>query len=64
MRYSQEHKAITRGRIVQSASQEFRRKGAEAVSVADIMKGQGLTQGGFYRHFKGKEALLIEAVAS
>jgi len=32
------------------------------VSVVDLMKAEGLTHGGFYRHFKGKEALLIEAV--
>jgi len=62
MRYSEEHKANTRSGIVQAASREFRRKGADSVSVADIMKAEGLTHGGFYRHFKDKDALLIEAV--
>jgi TetR/AcrR family transcriptional regulator, transcriptional repressor for nem operon len=62
VRYSEEHKARTRDRIIQAASREFRRKGAHGLSVADIMKAEGLTHGGFYRHFPGKEALLIEAV--
>ena len=62
MRYSEEHKASTRVGIVLAASREFRRKGSSTVSVADIMKAEGLTHGGFYRHFKDKDALLIEAV--
>ena len=62
MRYSEGHKASTRNGIVLAASREFRRKGASAVSVADIMKAEGLTHGGFYRHFKDKDALLIESV--
>jgi TetR/AcrR family transcriptional regulator, transcriptional repressor for nem operon len=61
MRYSQGHKAQARARIVETASREFRRRGTE-ISVVDLMKAEGLTHGGFYRHFKGKEALLIEAV--
>src|SRR4051812_16779898 len=62
MRYRDGHKASTRTGIVQAAAREFRRKGASAVSVADIMKAEGLTHGGFYRHFKDKDALLIESV--
>lgn len=61
MRYSEGHKAEARSRIVETASREFRRRGME-ISVVDLMKAEGLTHGGFYRHFKGKEALLIEAV--
>jgi len=61
MRYSENHKALARARIVETASREFRRSGTE-ISVVDLMKAEGLTHGGFYRHFKGKEALLIEAV--
>lgn len=64
MRYGENHKANTRSGIVQAASREFRRNGASAVSVADVMKAEGLTHGGFYRHFKDKDALLIEAVES
>lgn len=61
MRYNEGHKAIARARIVQTASREFRLRGMD-ISVVDLMKAEGLTHGGFYRHFKGKEALLIEAV--
>lgn len=61
MRYNEGHKAIARAGIVATASREFRRRGTE-ISVVDLMKAEGLTHGGFYRHFKGKEALLIEAV--
>ncbi|MEZ5356305.1 MAG: TetR family transcriptional regulator [Bryobacteraceae bacterium] len=63
MRYSEGHRAQTRVRIVQAAAREFRRLGVDATSVADIMKAEGLTHGGFYRHFKGKDALLVEAAA-
>jgi TetR/AcrR family transcriptional regulator, transcriptional repressor for nem operon len=61
MRYSEGHKAIARARIVETASREFRRRGTD-ISVVDLMRAEGLTHGGLYRHFKGKEALLIEAV--
>lgn len=61
MRYSVGHKAQAHARIVETASRQFRRRGLE-ISVVDLMKAEGLTHGGFYRHFKGKEALLIEAV--
>jgi TetR/AcrR family transcriptional regulator, transcriptional repressor for nem operon len=64
MRYNEEHKASTRAGIVQAASREFRRKGASAVSVGDVMEAEGLTHGGFYRHFKNKDALLVEAVGT
>lgn len=63
MRYSEGHKTQARAQIVESASREFRRRGVE-ISVVDLMKAEGLTHGGFYRHFKGKEALLIEAVGA
>jgi len=62
MRYAKGHKLQTRTRIVQAAAREFRRNGIDAISVADIMEAEGLTHGGFYRHFKGKDALLIESV--
>src|SRR5271166_3362606 len=61
MRYNEGHNAIARARIVETASREFRRRGMD-ISVVDLMKAEGLTHGGFYRHFEGKEALLIEAV--
>ncbi len=62
MRYSEKHKANTRDGIILAAAREFRRRGASDVGVADVMKAEGLTHGGFYRHFRNKDALLIEAV--
>ena len=62
MRYGPTHKARTRERIVETAGREFRRRGVDGLSVADIMRAEGLTHGGFYRHFRDKDALLIEAI--
>lgn len=61
MRYPAEHKEETRARIVHAASRRFRRSGAN-VGIAELMKSLKLTHGGFYRHFKSKDALFAEAV--
>ena len=37
---------------------------AEGEIVADLMKEAGLTVGGFYKHFKSRDALVAEAVGS
>jgi TetR/AcrR family transcriptional regulator, transcriptional repressor for nem operon len=50
--------------IVETASRMFRLHGMENVAVADIMKESGFTHGGFYNHFKSKDALAAEAIAS
>jgi len=62
MRYAKDHKAETRARIVKSAAVQLREKGARGVGVADLMKEAGLTHGGFYAHFKSRDALVIEAL--
>ncbi|HEY1773711.1 MAG TPA: TetR/AcrR family transcriptional regulator [Gammaproteobacteria bacterium] len=64
MPYTAQHKAETRGRIVESARRLFNRHGFEQVSIDQIMKEAGLTRGGFYNHFGSKDALYAEAVAS
>jgi len=64
MPYSTEHKAKTRERIVESARMLFNRHGFDRVSIDDIMEAAGLTRGGFYYHFKSKQALYAEAVRS
>jgi len=61
MRYPAEHKEETRERIVQAASRRFRRAGA-GVGIGQLMKTLKMTHGGFYRHFKSKNELLIEAL--
>ena len=50
--------------IVETASRMLRLHGMDNVSVADIMKESGFTHGGFYNHFKSKDALAAEAIAS
>jgi TetR/AcrR family transcriptional repressor of nem operon len=50
--------------IVETASRMFRLQGLENVAVADVMKEAGFTHGGFYNHFKSKDELAAEAVAS
>src|SRR5258708_30079476 len=42
----------------------FRLHGIDNVAVADIMKESGFTHGGFYNHFKSKDELAAEAIAS
>jgi TetR/AcrR family transcriptional repressor of nem operon len=61
MRVSREQAAQNRERIVETAARLFREKGFDGIGVADLMKGAGLTHGGFYGHFESKEALLAEA---
>jgi TetR/AcrR family transcriptional repressor of nem operon len=43
---------------------EFRRGGIAGTGVADVMTAAGLTQGGFYRHFESKEALVTESLTN
>ncbi len=61
MPYPKGHKMKVRSKIVESAAQAFRTKGIHDVSVPFIMKGAGLTHGGFYAHFDNKEQLIAEA---
>ena len=49
-------------RILESASRLLREKGISGARVADVMKGAGLTVGGFYAHFDSKEALVDDAL--
>jgi TetR/AcrR family transcriptional repressor of nem operon len=62
MPYSPEHKRDTREKILESARRLFNRKGYAGVSIEEIMREAGLTHGGFYRHFTGKDALFAAAV--
>lgn len=64
MPYSAAHKAETRHRIVETARILFNRCGFSEVSIDRIMMEAGLTRGGFYNHFKNKDELYAEAIAS
>ena len=64
MRYSGDHKAETRKRVLKEAAREIRAKGPDNVAVAGVMARAGLTHGGFYAHFPSKEALIGEAIGT
>src|SRR6516162_50746 len=62
MRYESDHKARTRQRIVKNAARQVRAKGLNGPGVATLMKASGLTVGGFYKHFRSKDDLLVQAI--
>ena len=62
MRYSETRKDETHAKLVKIAGRALRENGPDGVAVAEVMKEAGLTHGGFYAHFKSKDALLIEAL--
>jgi TetR/AcrR family transcriptional regulator, transcriptional repressor for nem operon len=64
MGHSKVEKAKTHKRIVGIASKRFREEGLAGIGLADLMKEAGLTVGGFYKHFKSRDALVAEAVGS
>jgi TetR/AcrR family transcriptional repressor of nem operon len=57
-----EQKERSHGTILESAARLLRERGIAGARVADVMKGAGLTVGGFYAHFASKEALIDEAL--
>src|SRR4051812_15374549 len=52
----------THQRILKSADRIARREGLRAASVPRVMRGAGLTVGGFYAHFPSKTAMDAELV--
>jgi TetR/AcrR family transcriptional repressor of nem operon len=64
MRYDENHKAETHQRLLKAAGVALREKGPDRLSVAEVMQAAGLTHGGFYAHFKSKDALLVEALSA
>ena len=62
MRYSESHKERTRLRVLGEAAVAIRTKGAERVSVGEVMTAAGLTHGGFYAHFDSKDDLVAQAI--
>ena len=63
MRYSAEHKAQNHENILGVAARSFREHGGDSSGIGTVMKKVGLTKGGFYRHFKSKDDLFVEAVS-
>lgn len=64
MKISKAQAGENRERIVGAAATLFRERGFDGVSVGDLTKAAGFTHGGFYNHFKSKDALAAEAVDS
>src|SRR5215471_16339621 len=62
MRYSLEHKARNREKILSTAARSIREHGGDTSGIGTVMKKVGLTKGGFYRHFESKDDLFVEAV--
>jgi len=63
VRYPPEHKAQNHENILSVAARSFREHGGDTSGIGTVMKKVGLTKGGFYRHFKSKDDLFVEAVA-
>lgn len=61
MKTSKEQVARNRERILEAASEGFRKNGFDGLKVADLMKAAGLTHGGFYGYFDSKDDLAAAA---
>ncbi|HWU22295.1 MAG TPA: TetR/AcrR family transcriptional regulator [Nocardioides sp.] len=61
-RYSREHKAVTRDRILHSAGRRLKDEGVERAGIAAVMADAGLTHGAFYAHFTSKDDLVASVV--
>lgn len=63
MRYRPEHKVETHQKIVKEASRRVRAEGITGAAVTAVMRDSGLTHGGFYKHFRSKDELLIASLS-
>ncbi|SEN77527.1 TetR/AcrR family transcriptional regulator [Nonomuraea pusilla] len=50
--------------VIEAASKLVREKGADRVSVPEVMAAVGLTHGGFYRRFSSKDDLVAQACSA
>jgi TetR/AcrR family transcriptional repressor of nem operon len=63
MKVSKAQAQANRAHIIQTASELFRERGYDAVSLVDLMSAAGFTHGGFYKHFGSKTDLVTETAA-
>jgi len=61
MRVSRIQAEENRQTVINVASRLFRERGFDGIGLKDLMKGAGLTQGGFYKQFASKEDLAVQA---
>jgi AcrR family transcriptional regulator len=64
MRYPEGHKEAVHEAIVRAAARALREKGISGIGIPALMKAAGLTHGGFYTHFRDRDALVAEAIRS
>ncbi len=57
MRVSRAQAEANREAVINAASRLFREHGFDGIGLKDLMKGAGLTQGGFYKQFESKDDL-------
>ncbi|NTF34454.1 TetR/AcrR family transcriptional regulator [Rhizobium skierniewicense] len=61
MRSSRVQAEANREAVINAASRLFRKNGFDGIGLKDLMKGAGLTQGGFYKQFLSKDDLATHA---
>ncbi|PRA47488.1 TetR/AcrR family transcriptional regulator [Brucella pituitosa] len=61
MRVSRAQAEENRETVINVASRLFRENGFDGIGLKDLMKGAGLTQGGFYKQFASKDDLIALA---
>jgi TetR/AcrR family transcriptional repressor of nem operon len=64
MRYPEGHKEAVHETIVRAAAKALRETGISGIGIPALMKAAGLTHGGFYTHFRDRDALVVEAIRS
>lgn len=64
MRYSADHKAETRKRLLKATGALAKKKGFAATGVDALMDAAGVTSGAFYSHFTSKAELFTELLKS
>ena len=62
MGISKEQAAQNREAIITAAERLFRDRGVDSVGVNELMEAAGFTRGGFYNHFKSKDALVAAVI--
>lgn len=61
MKVSRAQAEENRRTVVDAAGRLFREHGFQGVGLAELMSAAGLTHGGFYKQFKSKDELVLEA---
>jgi TetR/AcrR family transcriptional repressor of nem operon len=57
-------KTHTHAKILKVAARRFRELGLDGIGVADVMEQAGVTVGAFYKHFKSRDELVVEALGA